>query len=139
MAEFRRDHRVRFAEVDYAGIVFYPRYFEALHATVEDWFADRLEMPVDVLRDAYGVTTPLVGMKTDFLMPCRLGERLVSSLRVDKIGTASVTLDVATTGADGTLRMRSFPTHVCVKLDVSGAVPWPAEVAARMIAFQNED
>jgi hypothetical protein len=32
---------VRFAHIDAAGIVFYPRYFEMLNATVEEWFAMR--------------------------------------------------------------------------------------------------
>ena len=34
--------QVRFADVDPAGIVFYPRYFEMLNGAVEDWFAQQL-------------------------------------------------------------------------------------------------
>ena len=37
--------KVRFAHIDGASIVFYPRYFEMLNAAVEDWFA--LELGVD--------------------------------------------------------------------------------------------
>ena len=35
---FQISTKVRFGDVDPAGIVFYPRYFEMLNAAVEDWF-----------------------------------------------------------------------------------------------------
>ena len=39
---FVSQQQVRFAHVDAAGIVFYPRYFEMLNAAVEDYFAQHI-------------------------------------------------------------------------------------------------
>ena len=39
---FTVERRVRFADCDAAGIVFFPRYFEMLNGVVEDWFAGPL-------------------------------------------------------------------------------------------------
>ena len=39
---FTTERRVRFADCDAAGIVFFPRYFEMLNALVEDWFTQGL-------------------------------------------------------------------------------------------------
>ena len=40
---FTTERRVRFADCDAAGIVFFPRYFEMLNGVVEDWFAGPLQ------------------------------------------------------------------------------------------------
>ena len=36
---FTLTHTVRFGDCDPAAIVFYPRYYEMLNATIEEWFA----------------------------------------------------------------------------------------------------
>jgi 4-hydroxybenzoyl-CoA thioesterase len=55
-----REVVIRFPQVDPAGIVFYPRYFEM----VSRYFPDS------------GLTTPPVGIKTQFLKPNRFGDRV---------------------------------------------------------------
>ena len=39
---FTTTRKVRFEHCDPAGIVFYPRYFEMINGTVEDWFEEDL-------------------------------------------------------------------------------------------------
>ena len=135
---FTRDHKVRFSDTDYAGIMFYPRYFEMLNAVVEDWFEDAVGASFPALLDDYRLGSPLGGVKTDFLAPCRLGEVLTFHLSAARIGEKSVTLGVDAE-CDGEVRVRSTLTHVCVKRDISSAAPWPAEVRAAMNPFLKTD
>ena len=37
---FIKTEKIRFKHVDYAGIVFYPRFLEMLNDLVEDWFEE---------------------------------------------------------------------------------------------------
>ena len=135
---FTRDHKVRFSDTDYAGIMFYPRYFEMLNAVVEDWFEDAVGASFPALLDNYRLGSPLGGIKTDFLAPCRLGEVLTFHLSAARLGEKSVTLDVDAE-CDGKVRVRSTLTHVCVKRDISGAAPWPDDVRAAMTPYLKTD
>ena len=56
---FTVTQRVRFQHCDPAGIVFYPRYFEMLNATIEEWFDDppRPALRRDPRPDGLGVPT----------------------------------------------------------------------------------
>ena len=67
---------VRFGQVDYAGIMFYPRFFENFHAVFEDMFSDRLGVPyMSILKDRR-IGFPTVHIETDFVKPFRFGEHL---------------------------------------------------------------
>ena len=134
---FRRNHKVRFGDTDYAGIMFYPRYFEMLNAVIEDWFEDAVGASFPTLLDDYRLGSPLGSVTTDFIAPCRLGEVLTFELSVSRLGEKSVTLDVRTERNDET-RVRSTLTHVCVKRDISGAAPWPADVRAAMTPYLQD-
>lgn len=131
MPNYQRQHKVRFAETDYAGIMFYPRFFEALNATVEDWFCDVAERRFEDFLDNHDAGTPLVSIQTDFLKPCRLGDVLIFDLRLRSLGASSATFEAAVSCA-GETRMRATLTHVCVRKNISEAVPWPAAVRERM-------
>lgn len=86
--EFIRTEKVRFQHIDYAGIVFYPRFFEMLNALVEDWFADELKRPFESMHETNGI--PTVDLKVSFKHPARLGEILQKKLWVNKLGASSM-------------------------------------------------
>lgn len=74
--------------MDYAGIVFYPRFLEMLNDLVEDWFEEALDRPFSKIHDTNGI--PTVDLKVQFKQPARLGEVLTKKLWVIKLGGASV-------------------------------------------------
>jgi acyl-CoA thioesterase FadM len=43
MSYFIKQEKIRFQHIDYAGIVFYPRFLEMLNGLVEDWFEEALD------------------------------------------------------------------------------------------------
>ena len=58
---------MRFGHCDPAGIVYYPRYFEMLNELVEDWFAQALGLPFDVLIGQRRIGMPTAQLDTRFL------------------------------------------------------------------------
>ena len=85
---FIKQEKIRFKHIDYAGIVFYPRFLEMLNDLVEDWFEEALDRPFSKMHETNGI--PTVDLKIQFKNPARLGEVLTKKLWVKEIGFASV-------------------------------------------------
>lgn len=85
---FTKQEKIRFKHVDYAGIVFYPRFLEMLNDLVEDWFEEALDRPFSKIHETNGI--PTVDLKVQFKKAARLGEILTKKLWVIKLGGASV-------------------------------------------------
>ena len=85
---FLKTETIRFKHVDYAGIVFYPRFLEMLNDLVEDWFKEALGRPFYEMHDTHGI--PTVDLKVQFKNPARLGQVLTKKLWVMNLGFASV-------------------------------------------------
>ncbi len=85
---FTKQEKIRFKHVDYAGIVFYPRFLEMLNDLVEDWFEEALERPFSKIHETNGI--PTVDLKVQFKKAARIGEILTKKLWVIKLGGASI-------------------------------------------------
>jgi len=85
---FNKQEKIKFKHIDYAGIVFYPRFLEILNDLVEDWFEEALDRPFSKMHETNGI--PTVDLKIQFKNPARLGEVLTKKLWVKDIGFASV-------------------------------------------------
>jgi 4-hydroxybenzoyl-CoA thioesterase len=85
---FTKTEKVRFQHVDYAGIVFYPRFLEMLNCLVEDWFEEALDRPFSKMHETNGI--PTVDLKVQFKKAARLGEILTKKLWVKELKTSSL-------------------------------------------------
>ncbi|TBX69912.1 acyl-CoA thioesterase [Flavobacterium silvisoli] len=85
---FTKQEKIRFKHVDYAGIVFYPRFLEMLNDLVEDWFEEALDRPFSKIHETNGI--PTVDLKVQFKKAARIGEILTKKLWVIKLGGSSV-------------------------------------------------
>jgi len=129
--DFTLQQKVRFQHCDPAGIVFYPRYFEMVTATVEEWFAQRLGVPFETLHGPLGAAVPTVSMTVEFNAPSRLGDVLEFRLRPARIGRSSVGLSIAAyCGAEKRLSMES--TLVFTRAGASKPDSWPEDLRARI-------
>ena len=131
MSAFTLHQKVRFQHCDPAGIVFYPRYFEMINATVEEWFAQRLGVPFEILHGALGAAVPTASISVDFHAPSRLGDVLEFSLRPTRIGRSSVRLSIATT-CGGEKRLTMELTLVFTTEGAGKPDSWPADLRARI-------
>lgn len=88
MNYFIKQEKIRFQHIDYAGIVFYPRFLEMLNGLVEDWFEEALDRPFSKMHQTNGI--PTVDLKVQFKKAARLGETLTKKLWVKELKSSSV-------------------------------------------------
>ncbi|UAK22902.1 acyl-CoA thioesterase [Sphingomonas nostoxanthinifaciens] len=130
---FVSQQQVRFAHVDAAGIVFYPRYFEMLNAAVEDYFAAVVGIDFAEMHLRRGLGVPTVKLESEFTAPSRLGDLLDFELEVVRVGRSSLELAIAVRcGVEP--RFRVQVVLVCMQLDGGRAVAWPADMRPRVQA-----
>ena len=128
---FLHDQLIRFSHCDPAGIVYFPRFFDLAHGTMEDWFSQGLGQPLpDLIRDRR-IGTPTVTIQCDFSKPLRMGDTLRFELRVLRAGNASVRL--AYSGKkEGVEHLKLEQTIAFMALDAGGAVAIPEDLRPRI-------
>jgi 4-hydroxybenzoyl-CoA thioesterase len=130
---FTTTTKVRFAHVDAAGIVFYPRYFEMLNGAIEDWFAHMgLDFGRMHLEEHIGV--PTVKLDVTFLTPSGLGDLLTITLTPREIGRSSCALTALFSG-EGRERLRAEVVLVCMDLKAQRSTPWPEALREQMTSY----
>ena len=97
-AEFRRERLIRFSDCDPAGIVFYPQYFVMFNGLVEDWVEEELKVGYRRLIVEQRIGLPTVRLEADFSAVSRMGDRVWLGLRVERMGTRSLTLALQALG-----------------------------------------
>lgn len=130
---FETSVKIRFAHVDPAGIVFYPRYFEMLNGAVEDWFAQSLGLDFKTMHLDQHIGVPTVKLEVNFLAPSKLGDDLTIRIIPRDIGRSSCTITALFTGA-GRDRLRAEIVLVCMDLEAQRSIAWPAAVKEKMRA-----
>jgi YbgC/YbaW family acyl-CoA thioester hydrolase len=86
--------KVRFSDTDAQGIVFNGNYSVYFDDTITDYF-DALGIPWSEIQ-SQGYEMVLGRCEIDFRSAARLGERLVTGVRVARVGTTSVTFQLQT-------------------------------------------
>jgi 4-hydroxybenzoyl-CoA thioesterase len=128
---FESRQQVRFADIDRAGIVYYPRFFDFWHRALEDFFNEDVKLPYHRLIDERRVGFPVVHVESDFRVPLQHGDVVTIRLSTVRLGGKSVTLRYRTfrpgqerVAAEGTI------THACVDMDGLRAIALPGDVRA---------
>jgi len=91
MKPYVAEVKVRFGDIDRAGVVYYPRFFHYFHVAFEEFFADRVGVPYHVLIDEKRIGFPAVRVECDYETPLRFGDVLEVGISVIRIGNSSVT------------------------------------------------
>ena len=127
--------QIEFNHCDPAGIVFYPRYFEMTNSVVENFFADVVGLTfAEMHRGPRHLGVPTARIEAEFMAPSRLGDKVLFSLKIAKLGSRSITLTID--GAMGSeRRMRADLTLVWVN-DLRSAA-WPDDLRAKLTAYQE--
>lgn len=126
---------VRFTHTDPAGYVFFPRYFEMLQAVIEEWFTHALQQRYADLINRRRLGTPTASTQCTFLKPSRLGDDIAIAVKLENIGNSSFRLRFIGT-VDDNLRLEAVSTLVMISLDDGAPRSIPADLRARMEAYQ---
>lgn len=129
MPEFIRERVVRFSDCDPAGIVFYPQYFVLFNGLVEDWVTEALGVSYAELIGPRRIGLPTVRLEVDFKAVSRHGDRVRLGLSVERLGSRSLTLQLACRGErDGDVRMGMRQVLVTTSLETHRAVDMPVDL-----------
>ena len=132
---YQRLNQIEFNHCDPAGIVFYPRYFEMVNSVVENFFADVVGRSFAQMHLGQGNGVPTVRIEAEFVAPSRLGEKVLFTLEIVKLGGASAEFSIrALLGEEERMRLRL----TLVWIEGGRAAPWPDEMRARMVTFMEE-
>jgi 4-hydroxybenzoyl-CoA thioesterase len=83
---------IRFADIDHAGIVYFPRFFHFFHVAFEEMWRAKLGARAYVeLLDKTRFGFPAVRAECDYRSPLRFGDVAEIELRVTRLGRTSVT------------------------------------------------
>lgn len=128
-AAFTRERLIRFSDCDPAGIVFYPQYFVMFNGLVEDWVEEGLGVGFRKLVIERRIGLPTVRLEADFRAVSKMGDKVLLQLRVEKLGSRSITLDSRCISADGSeLRMQMKQVLVTTSLESHQAIEVPGDV-----------
>ena len=131
---FVHDQLIRFSHCDPAAIVYFPRFFDLAHSTMEDWFAQGVGFSLPELIINRRIGTPTVRIQCDFAKPLRMGDTLRFELQVTKLGNASA--DLRYRGfKDDAEHLRITQTLVFMDLEAGRAVPIPEDVRSRIAMY----
>ncbi len=137
MNYFIKTEKIRFQHVDYAGIVFYPRFLEMLNCLVEDWFEEALDRPFSKMHETNGI--PTVDLKVQFKKAARLGDILTKKLWVKNLGGASILCGFAFDDEHGKTCLEGEVTLVNVAFNEDRnnikAEPFKEEIKAKISKF----
>lgn len=114
MKYFIKTEKIRFQHIDFAGIVFYPRFLEMLNGLVEDWFEEALDRPFSRMHETNGI--PTVDLKVQFKKAARLGEVIIKELWVKELRSSSLLCAFLFKNQQGEIILEGEVTLVNVKI-----------------------
>jgi 4-hydroxybenzoyl-CoA thioesterase len=132
---FKRDILVRFPDVDFARVVYYPRFFDYCHQVFEDFFAAEVGVPYAQMLQVRKVGYPSVHAESDFVAPLRFGDVATIEMTTVRVGQGSITLRFRVLKA-GTLCAELEVVSAAVDMDTFQGVNVPDDVRAAFDRFR---
>lgn len=128
---FTSVQKIRFDDVDGAGIVYYPRYFHLCHAAFEDFFDAAAPISYPELISIRRRGFPTVKIESDFKAPLSYGDVAVVDVRVEHVGTSSARFRYEIRRKqDGVLAFSASVTSVFMDLDAKKSTPLTDDIRA---------
>ncbi len=135
MTHFSFPQTILFKHCDPAGIGFYPRYVEIINDAVEAMFAELIGWPfADMVAEGGGV--PTARLNVDFTAPCRLGDRIVLEISIERLGRSSMGLQIVARAGAAEQRFAVSQVLVCTGPD-GRPRDWPGPVRARIASIME--
>ena len=122
---------VRFDDVDYARIVYYPKLFSYCHWVFEDFFQEELGIPYSEMLMKRRVGFPTVSAEADFKSPLRFGDTCRVVMETTYLGRRTITsayrLELA---GSGTVCAEAEIVTVSIDMGSFQSVDMPEDVRA---------
>jgi len=128
--------RVAFSYTDAQGVVYYGRYMPYFDLARNEYHRHLGRVQLG------NVDFAMRALAVEYFAPARFDDLLEIFVRVERIGTTSITYDHAAyriddEGGTDTLMVTAKTTAVCISLDERRKVPVPAEIRERVASFEG--
>jgi acyl-CoA thioester hydrolase len=135
LQKHRIEERVRWGDVDAAGIIFYGAYIRFFEIAETELFR-AVGLPYGVMFDEMDIWLPRAHLECDFRRAARLDDLLEVSAYVGRVGTKSLRLDfeVRRASEDELVATAHF-VLVAVRRNTFESVPVPAELKRRLAPY----
>jgi 4-hydroxybenzoyl-CoA thioesterase len=131
---FSRTRRIRFSDCDPAGIVFYPQYFVLFNDLLDEWIDSTWDGGFADFIVHRRLGLPTVQLNAEFKAISRMGDDVVLTLDVTRIGQRSFDLALGCTGAvDRGLRMSARQTLVTTSLETHRSMQIPPQLRQALV------
>ncbi len=124
---FRTPIKVCFADIDNAGIVYYPRFMHYFHLAMEEFFAAEIGIDYADVLHKRNLSLPTVHLESDFRRRMRYGDQIKMEVRVVQIGKTSITWGYRGYRRNGgeAIVVEGQNVTVCVKTDTFEKIEVP--------------
>ncbi len=137
---FRTPIKVCFADIDNAGIVYYPRFMHYFHLALEEFFPVEIGVDfADVLRKR-NLSLPTVHVESDFRRKLRYGDQINMEVRVIHIGKTSIIWGYRGYRTNGKeeIVVEGQNVTVCVKTDTFEKIEVPQWLRKALISYMEK-
>jgi 4-hydroxybenzoyl-CoA thioesterase len=87
---YRARLKIRFGDIDQAGVVYYPRFLHYFHVGLEEFFTAEAGMDYARVLLEHRFGFPAVHIEADFRRPLRYGDEIDVEVKIARVGKASV-------------------------------------------------
>lgn len=133
MSEFVHRLRVRYHECDAQGIVFNANHFAYFDVALTEMWRDAFGSYGAMVERGVDVVVAEAGAR--FLAPVRFDDEVDVALRVEHVGTTSMTTVAQTRNAAGDILVEGSIRHVCVDPVPLGKQAFPDDVRATLLTY----
>ncbi len=136
---FKAPLKVCFGDIDYAGIVYYPRFLHYFHLALEEFFSAELKTDYPTVLGKHRVGFPTVHLETDFRLPLSYGDRIEVEVRVLQLGRTSITWGYRAFRIEegDPLVVEARQVTVCLDMDSFAKVPIPDWLRQELEAYRR--
>jgi len=123
---YRSQLKIRFGDIDRAGIVYYPRFLHYFHVALEEFFADRLGIEYHTFIDTHRIGLPTVHLETDFSRPFNYGDVIEVEVKILNVGRSSLTFGYRVfKQGESEPRIEGHNVTVCINMDTFEKIDIP--------------
>jgi YbgC/YbaW family acyl-CoA thioester hydrolase len=131
MAVYEADIKVRFGDIDHAGIVYFPRISHYCHVALEEYYQHRVGLPYHELLDRRRLGFPIVRAEMNFRRTFAFGDTARVEITTARVGRTSLTMLYRLRKIGGEQYCTEAEiTTVCVDMDTFQPVPIPDDLRA---------
>ncbi len=131
--------KVRFGDIDNAGIVYYPRFVHYFHVALEEFFGAELGIDYATVLTKHRLAFPTVHLESDFRRPLQFGDHIGVEVTVNGIGATSIVWGYLAyrLGEENRPVAEGHNVTVCINVDSFQKADVPGWLRHDLLAYQR--